>query len=261
MPVHPIRRDTKPRPGLSHAGREQDLPHAEAWLGERIRSDGVHELYALSSRDVAGSLAFALLLGRRKQRQDARPLLWVREKKGGGCHCVPYGPGLAELGIDPATVRLLCLPDGKAVLRASLDATRDGAASSMLIELCGRQKLLTLTATRRLALAAAETGTMVLLVRSNAEPSPSAAHTRWQVTCAPSHPLEAGAPGLPAFALTLLRHRGGRDGLNLIVEWDRDTASFRERAANADIAAAPVSRPASTVDACRAGNERGPRAA
>jgi hypothetical protein len=42
-------------------------------------------------------------------------------------------------------------------------------------------------------------------------PSPSAAHTRWQVA-APFRRAGGQCPGHPAFALTLLRHRGGREG-------------------------------------------------
>jgi protein ImuA len=142
---------------------------------------------------------------------------------------LPYGPGLVELGIDPDAVTLLALPDGKALLRAALDCVRDGAAAAVLLELHGRQPLLDLTATRRLALAGAENETMVLLARSAAPPTPSAVHTRWQVAAAPSQPLAANAPGFPAFALTLLRRRGGREGLSITLEWNRDTVSFREQ--------------------------------
>lgn len=224
-----------------------------------MRVDGLHEFHGATSDDGIATLGFALLLGwRKREREGARALLWLRMTDGSARHPLPYGPGLVELGIDPAAVRLLCLPDAKAVLRAALDAVRDGAASVVLIELHGRQKLLDLTATRRLALAAAETDTMALLVRSDAEPSPSAAHTRWRVACAPSQALEANAPGMSAFDLTLLRQKGGRDGLNLIVEWNRDAQEFRE-CARAD--AAPVSRPHPAVDAGGAGSGAGVRAA
>jgi protein ImuA len=157
---------------------------------------------------------------------------------------LPYGPGLRDLGLNPDSMTLLMLPDAKAVLRAALDSVRAGVAGAVLIELAGRQLLLDLTATRRFALAAAETGTMVLLGRIRADPSPSAAHSRWQVTAAPSIAFEANAPGRAAFDLSLLRHRGGRDGLHLIVEWDGDTGSFRQRREHADAAPLPRARPA-----------------
>jgi hypothetical protein len=91
------------------------------------------------------------------------------------------------------------------------------------------------------------------------EPSPSAAHTRWQVMAAPSMALEANAPGRPAFDLTLLRHRGGRDGLHIIMEWDRDTGSFRERGEH--IVTAPLSRASSAMVGGGAGDTQQSRAA
>lgn len=258
-----VKAEPEPFPASPSAGcLPLGIPHADAWLGGGVRVDGLHEFHGATSDDGIATLGFALLLGwRKKEREGARALLWLRVADGSARHPLPYGPGLVELGVDPKAVRLLCLPDAKAVLRASLDAVRDGGAASVLIELHGRQKLLDLTATRRLALAAAETDTMALIVRSNAEPSPSAAHTRWRVSSAPSRALEVNAPGMPAFALSLLRQKGGRDGLTLIVEWDRDTASFRARDAGVDIGDASLPRSVPAVDACRAGSDAGARAA
>lgn len=196
-------------------------------LNGGLRADGLHEFHAAEILDAAAAVSFALLVARLRQQLDGRPLIWARQDDAPG---VPYGPGLVELGIDPDAVTLLRLADGKAVLRAGLDSVREGAASAVLLELHGRQKLLDLTATRRLALAGAESETMVLLARSSAPPAPSAAHTRWSVAAAPSRPLPANAPGFPAFALTLLRHRGGREGLAITLEWIRDTVAFREPA-------------------------------
>ncbi|MGD9810435.1 MAG: hypothetical protein AB7U35_03760 [Sphingobium sp.] len=204
-------------------------PVADAWLDGGLRADGLHEAYAAGTEDSVAATAFVLLLAWRKRTADGRPILWVRQARGQAGPAVPYGPGLAGLGVDPGAVALLLLPDAKAVLRAALDGVRAGAASAVLIELTGRQPLLDLTASRRLALAAAETGTMALVARAGAEPVPSAAHTRWRVESAPSRALEADAPGHPAFALTMLRQRGGRDGLQLMLEWDNEKGSFRDR--------------------------------
>lgn len=194
-----------------------------------LRGDALHEAYAAAPAHAPAAAGFALLVARRKWAGDPRAIVWVREGRAAGCTGLPYGPGLHALGIDPAALTLLPLADGKAVLRAGLDAARDGGAAAVIVELHGRQPLLDLTATRRLALAAEANGTMVLLVRGGAEPAPSAARTRWRVASAPSHALEADAPGHPAFALELLRHRGGREGLQFILEWNRDTGSFRRR--------------------------------
>jgi protein ImuA len=199
-------------------------------LGGGLRADGLHEFHAAGIADTAATVGFALLVARLRGGLDHRPLIWARQDAGtNGALGLPYGPGLVELGLDPDRVTLLLLADGKALLRAGLDSVRDGAAAAVLLELHGKQPLLDLTATRRLALAGAQSETMVLIARANAPPVPSAAHTRWQVAAARSQPLPAGAPGFPAFALTLLRHRGGREGLALTLEWNRDAISFREQ--------------------------------
>jgi protein ImuA len=199
----------------------------DAALSGGLRADGLHEFHAAEAIDAAAALGFALLVARLRGARDGRPLIWARQDDALG---VPYGPGLVELGVDPDAVALLMLPDDRALLRAGLDCVRDGAAAAVLLELHGRQPLLDLTATRRLALAAAESGTMVLLARSTGPPVPSACQTRWRIAAAPSQPLPADAPGFPAFALTLERHRGGREGLAITLEWNRDTASFRQQA-------------------------------
>lgn len=206
----------------------------DIWLGGGLKADGVHELYAAQATDGVSAVGFAALLAQLKCTARRKPLIWVREARGIAQMGLPYGPGLLDLGLNPDTITILMLPDARAVLRAGLDSMRAGVAGAVLIELAGRQPLLDLTATRRFALAAADTGTMLLLVRIKAAPSPSAAHSRWQVTAAPSQAFAVGAPGRATFDLTLLRHRGGRDGLHLILEWNRDTGSFQQREEHAD---------------------------
>lgn len=246
LPFHPATPDMPAPPTPSGEGRLLfGITYADAWLGGGLRKDGVHELYAASPADDISALGLALLLGWQKRQieRTCSPLLWLRKGRNSEGQLRPYGPGLRELGIDPEAVILLLLPDARAVLRAGLDAVRDGGAAAVLIELAGKQPLLDLTASRRLALAAANTGTIVLLVRSGTDPLPSAAHTRWHVTSTPSHALEADAPGMPCFNLRLLRHKGGHDGLDIIMEWDRDTATFREGSGTDNVNAAPLPRP------------------
>ncbi len=225
--IIPLRPETllAPIPVTPSAGRlALGIAEADALLAGGLRRDALHEAYAEGREDAAGALALALLITWLNYTQDGgqgenRPIIWARELSGPS---LPYGPGLAELGIDPAVLTLLLLPDARAVLRAALDSVRQGAAGAVLIELCGRQPLLDLTATRRLALAAQQSSTMVWLVRGEAQPVPSAAHTRWHVAHAPA--VEGNRP---AFDLTLLRQRGGPEGLHIRMEWDRDTASFQ----------------------------------
>lgn len=236
------------------------VAQADSWLSGGLRPDAVHEIFAAQAHHEASALAFALLLAHLQHKRQGGEIIWARSAPSKGLLTFPYGPGLAELGLDPAAVTLLRLPDARAVLRAGLDVVRDGAASAMLIELGGGQPLLDLTATRRLALAAAESGVLTLLIRAGAKPTPSAAQTRWHATSASSRWCEAHAPGQPAFVLDLLRQRGGRDGLHIILEWDRDTASFRaQNEGRAPAAALPCAVPALATR--RASDEERHRAA
>ena len=200
-------------------------PSLDGWPDVPLQQDGVHEFYATQIGEGA-ALALALLCAI-QGRKAREPLLWLRLAKGRQARQRPYAPGLAELGLDPATMVLMRLPDLQSLLRASIDCVRHGGAGAVVMEMDGRAPAFDLTASRRLALAAEQSGTMVMIVRSGADPTPSAAHTRWLVASAPSVPLPANAPGGPVFDVTLLRRRGGRDGLNLQLEWDRERSAFR----------------------------------
>lgn len=255
--------------------RALGIDRVDDWLGGGLRGDGLHELFAAEPHDLPAALSFALILGlesrggaepqREKEDGEAviNSIMLLKDRQGGlrsslrasapprespkrtllWLRCVgpaiPYAPGLVALGLDPAAVTLLTVPDGKALLRAALDSVRAGAPATVLLELSGRQPLLDLTATRRLVLAAAQSGTLVLILRSEAEPGLSAAHSRWRIASAPSRPLAANAPGHPVFALDLLRQRGGREGLSVLLEWNHATAAFREAGTPADPASLP----------------------
>jgi protein ImuA len=192
-------------------------------LGGGLAKAALHEIYAAELADAASAAAFALLIAWRANR--ARPMFWVREAKArfGG---KPYGHGLAELGISPDMLFLVETPDTIAALRAGADITRCGAVGAVIIEPVGKAPVLDLTASRRLALAAGQSGVMTLLLRTGAQPMPSAARSRWQIASAPSTPLPANAPGHPAFDVTLLRHRGGIAGIETRLEWNRDRQCF-----------------------------------
>jgi protein ImuA len=120
--------------------------------------------------------------------------------------------------------------DEASLLRAAADAARCHGLGTLLIESWGRAPGIDLTATRRLMLAAEASGVTILSLRIGAEPVPSAAASRWRVAACSSRPLEADAPGKPAFDIELLRRRGGQAGLRWRVEWDRDAHIFDQTA-------------------------------
>lgn len=194
--------------------------HIDARLGGGLVCAALHELFA-QEEDAGVAAAFALMLAVRGGDRH-KPILWVRDDRAGRSSGQIYGPGLIALGADPERFIFIHAPDELAVLRAGAECIKCAGIGAVVIEPYRKAPSLDLTATRRLAMAAASSGVLSLLLRVGADPAPSAAQTRWQVAAASSVPLEGNAPGCPAFAVTLLRHRAGIAGFNACLEWDRD---------------------------------------
>jgi protein ImuA len=204
----------------------------------------VHELFAGESDDMASAAGFAAMLALRTVGRQ-RPIFWLRndaaERHGGHLHA----PGLAELGGDPDSLVLGLAADAKTLLKSAADAARCPGLKALVVEAHGKCPELDLTASRRLALAAEQSGVTLFLLRSGAEPVPSAADTRWAVSAAPSRALEANAPGAPMFDIELLRRRAGPSGMRWRLEWDRDRLSFTDPALPGVVVPLPSRRPVS----------------
>jgi protein ImuA len=228
------------------------LADVDQTLGGGLARGALHEIYAPGGPDVAAATGFAIALA---LRAPPGPIVWARQDyvdMEAGCL---HAPGLAELGLDPDRLILVQARDVLGVLRAGAEALRCPALSAVLIEPWGDTGVIDLVATRRLSLAAGSSGVPALMVRPAATPKPSAAATRWAVRALPSQALEAGAPGLPAFAITLLRNRAGTAGHEWRVEWNRDDRCFRNRQREQEPGRArpALPRPVGAVSANRPG--------
>lgn len=220
------------------------VPVIDGALGGGLLRARLHEIFALRTADAGAATGFAAALMLRAASAGRR-LLWVRQSFAENEIGHLYAPGLVELGLDPDALIMVQARDALGVLRAGAEAVRCPALGAVVIEPWGAPKALDLTATRRLALAAARSGVTTFLLRPGAEPQPSAALTRWAVTAGPSRPLAAVSPGHPTFDITLLRHRAGIAGMRWRVEWDRDHHLFRQPAAlPGAVVPVPADRPA-----------------
>ncbi|RIA43730.1 protein ImuA [Hephaestia caeni] len=214
------------RPAAVPAARAAlGVPAIEAALGGGLARGRLHEIFAATPGDVAAAAGFAAMLAARLG--DTAPIVWLRQDEAERTAHL-HAPGLAELGIDPARLVLGVAADPLMLLRVAAEIVRCDEVGVAVIESWRQPRPLDLTASRRLAVAAEASGVTALMLRVDAAPAPSAAHTRWQVAAAPSQPLEAKAPGFPALDLTLLRQRGGVAGQHWRVEWDRDARGFAE---------------------------------
>lgn len=222
-------------------------------LHEIFANDGGEEgLAGAATTDIAGAGTkdaaggnpggFAAMLCAMVTRPGGT-IFWLRENaaeaRGGRLHA----PGLRELGVDPARLVLGVMDDALALLRVAAEVVRCPMIDIVVIELRKNPRALDLTATRRLAVAAENSGTTALLLRAEASPVPSAAHTRWLVAPAATQPLGARAPGRPALDVTLLRQRGGSAGQQWRVEWNRDQAQFVDPALSGAVVPLSFGRP------------------
>ena len=205
---------------LGHAG-------VDAELGGGLLRGRLHEIFADEPRDAASAAGFAAMLACRIAPRGG-PVVWLRETWTEGCSGGVHAPGLAGLGMDPARLVLGAIGDATALLRVAAEMARCREVAVLVIEVWRMPRVLDLTATRRLAVAAEASGVTALMLRVDAQPMPSAAWTRWSVRAAPSLSVGANAPGLPALSIQVLRQRGGSEGRRWQMEWDRDESVFRE---------------------------------
>lgn len=189
-------------------------------------SGACHEIYPETGGHALAATSLSLLLA--QQCAMARPVIWIRQSFLTNEIGLPSPSGLAELGLQINAWTLAQTPDVKTALQAGFDAVRCEAIGAVVIEIWGETKLFDFTASRRFALATKAFGTTLFIARQAAHTHASAAMSRWQARMMPSRALMPHAPGMPAFNLTLLRHRGGLAPAQSHVEWNRDQKCFEE---------------------------------
>ncbi len=190
-------------------------------LGGGLRPGALHEVFARGWSAGGFAVLLALLAA------GTKPLFWVRPDY----EAMEYGAlspgGLLELGGDPRQLVMVRTRGSADALSAAGDILACPHVGALLLELEGAPKCLDLVASRRLVLAAEESGVTAMMLRAGAMPEPSAALTRWQVASAPSSPLDDDW-GNPVFDAQLVRHRAGRAG-PLFAHMESRTWLFRQR--------------------------------
>jgi protein ImuA len=214
-------------------------------LGGGLKRGALHEVYARQTMDAAAAEGFGLCLAIRAAGE--RPLVWARQDFSDVEAGVLHGEGISAFGGDPGRLLVVRPRDATGVLKAANEAARCPALGAVLAEVWGSPKSLDLKTSRRLGLAAAVSGVTLVMIRGDAEPQASAAMSRWSIAAAASSPLEANAPGPPAFEAALLRHRAGVAPSAWRVEWDRDRLSFAAAPLPRIVVPVPADRPAAAA--------------
>ena len=223
---------------LAEANR-QVLPFGIDEIDDRLPGGGLargalHEVFAA---DAGIATAFcALLAGRLAKDTENASVLWCERPWTLDAGAL-YGPALLQFGIDPARLILVRVRRDNDALWAMEEGLRCGQVAAVVGELGD----ISLTASRRLQLAAEETGVTALSLRSKVDkPPPSAAATRWRldaVTHEKDRPrandnndflnTPPALPGLGAarWQAELFRCRGGTSA-NWMMEWNDETGDL-----------------------------------
>jgi len=215
------------------------LTELDAHLGGGLRREAVHELFGADPGQTQAADGFALGFA---LRSEPKNLVWVVHTRAFSEAGLPYGPGVEDWGLETRSLVMVTVRDTAHLLSAGEEALASGAADAVLMSAWGDGPAFTLTASRRLALAAGRGRSTGFFVRAAARPAPSAAETRWRVRAAPSAPLEAQAPGSSALAVELLRTRSGAPSGQWIVEWDREARTFAAPSASRGLVSLPADR-------------------
>jgi protein ImuA len=203
---------------------------ADATLGGGLRRGALHELVPAAPGDAPAAAGFALGFAARFGAAR-RPWFWVRQDMAAQEAGELYGPGLAGFGLDPARLTIVAAADAQDVLRAGEEALRCPSLAAVLLEPWGDPKVMDLTASRRLVLAAEASGVPALLLRCGASGVPLAASTRWRIAAAVSAAPAGLGPGHPVVEAALERSRTGRTG-SWTLEWNAHERIFRLPAAH-----------------------------
>ena len=223
------------------------VPELDRLLAGGLRRNALHEVRSETTRAAGAATGFSLAILARLAAADDRPILWVVEASVGREAGLPYGPGLDRLGLPASRIVVVRVRRPSEALWVFEEGLACRGLAAVLAELRGHPRRLDLTASRRLALRARDSGVMGLLLRQAAAAEPSAALTRWQAAPHPAGTLddfEAGI-GRPAFRLALERNRLGMTG-SFDLEWHHDTRSFALAADHPALSrprACPVFRP------------------
>ena len=187
-----------------------------AAVDEKLAGGGLlpalHEAAAASAApgdDAAATLFLAALAARFSRGGSRDQVLWAVARRD------LFAPGFAQAGLTPERLLFARCRDDAETLAVMEEGVRHGSLAAVLGEV-GRADM---AATRRLQLAAEESGTPAFLLRrwrkTGSDPlaAPSAACTRWRIGSAPSSPLPFGIDafdgiGRARWQVALVRQRG-----------------------------------------------------
>jgi protein ImuA len=185
------------------------LPFGSSGIDARLPGGGLalgalHEVAGGGNSAVHGAAAALFVAGIAARTKGK--VLWCVTKQD------LFAPALAHVGLPPSRVIYLEAGDEKSVLACFEEALRHPGLGAVVAEVAR----LSMTASRRLQLAAESSGAIGLAIRRwrrQADTTdfgqPTASVTRWRVSLLPSSQLPVAGIGRPRWLLELIRCRAG----------------------------------------------------
>lgn len=221
--------------GIAQAGRARHpvVPFGVAAIDAHLPQGG---LLRGALHEIAGGVHGAeavLFVAGVLARLDG-PVLWCLRRRD------LFAPALAGAGLHPDRVLYAEAGDERTVLLCLEKGVRHAGLAGAV----GEVARLSMTASRRLQLAAEASGVIAFVIRrwrTAAEEAgdfgqPTAAVTRWRITAAPSSPLPFPGIGRARWRLELVRVRGGDSAA-----WEVEACDGQGRLAlSAELADRPV---------------------
>jgi protein ImuA len=182
--------------------RRAVLPFGVRTIDEHLPEGGLalgalHEVAGGGNGAIDGAAA-ALLAAGIAARTKGRVLWCVMRQD-------LFAPALASAGLAPDRVIYVEAGDEKSVLACFEEGLRHGGLGAVVAEVAR----LSMTASRRLQLAAEVSGAIGIAIRGLPHIRGTAAVTRWRVSALPSAPLPVPGVGRARWRLELVRCRGG----------------------------------------------------
>ncbi len=206
--IQQLRKEIIALDGLRHvpmgeAPQEGLSLFAEHFPQGRFPLGAVHECLPASAADQPAALGFCLALVQTVLPPEGL-IAWVSAQS-----APLYGPGLRQIGIDPA--RVIFVQARKLADRQW--AMEEVLQCNALAAVVGEMDSLDFKQSRRLQLAAEKSGVTAFVLPGNLRPRSNAASSRWLVRSVPSLTMD-GLPGVgaPQWGVELRHMRHGKPG-------------------------------------------------
>lgn len=195
-----------PTHGVPARALRLGVPVVDAALGGGLLFGALHELSPRAPMHFGAAAGFALALASLRER--GKRTLWIQQEFAATEAGALYGPGLDRIGLASERILILRVARAEDALWAMEETLKCRAAVTVVAELRDDGPV-DLTATRRLALAARESGGIGFLLRHRSSAAPSPAATRWEIAAVSGARDRFGGLGPTTFALTLVKNRRG----------------------------------------------------